>query len=462
MSSIPDTMKIIAQDIKNTFEELMKLLLRKTLRPMLNPLSSNKVVYNSFLRKYERGLINTDDNICKYSYVMTHDCLGWTDDNVTNFRVLAKYIKNNNLARFPLGYAKIHNTLLIRNRVAYSERDKNISISNSIFKPQPYSCYKNFIEFLAVRNIQNIISNKKAAFAYTCDIPYSECYKQLESIGKDIINQTDPNISASESARLSTAMLRVKLYNLEQDLTNLHINHPNIYVAYIKMVKIINSVARNKMIWVINLLALLSYKNWSDLTNQQQQNYINALSNNFILEFNSNELITILLQSKHAEFIIKCSYLYSLLKMLFIVFGYSELTPIIETKQNNDFKKHFEKYIGASLRRGQNNTSQETQLINVNYEPIDKCKYEYIKLFGHIYPMIINILGGTEIFPPEQLIINCNNIPQNYNNLTTISEFLWRFNDFSYCKYINYVGSKQINNITKAKINKKTKYLKML
>ena len=157
--------------------------------------------------------------------------------------------------------------------------------------------------------------------------------------------------------------------------------------------------------------------------------------------------------------------------MLFIVFGYSELKPIIENNQNiknNEFKKHTEKYIGASLRRGDdalkiiNQNNKEIQITNTNYEPVDKCKYEYIKLFGDIYPTIISILGGTEFFPPENLVINCNNIPQNYNYLTSIPEFLWRFNDFSYCKYINYLASKQLDNVIKAKINNKTKYLRML
>ena len=100
MSTIPDTMRIIARNVQHTFEELIKLLLRKSLRPILNPLGSNtKVVYNTFRGKYERGFIgsSSEDNINKYSYIMTHDSLGWTDEMLANFKIMAKFIKNNAL-----------------------------------------------------------------------------------------------------------------------------------------------------------------------------------------------------------------------------------------------------------------------------------------------------------------------------------------------------------------------------
>src|SRR5438094_253849 len=88
MSTIPDIMDKIACDIQNTFEELMKLLLRKTIRPTLNPLGPNtRIIHNPITNRFERGYLGAtpDCNINKYVYMMSSDCLGWTDNSVTNF-----------------------------------------------------------------------------------------------------------------------------------------------------------------------------------------------------------------------------------------------------------------------------------------------------------------------------------------------------------------------------------------
>ena len=521
MTTIPETMRIITKNIQHTFEEMVKLLLRKTLRPTLNPLGANtKIVYNNFKSKYERGLIGSspDDNINKYNYLMTHDSLGWTDDSLANFKVLAKFIKNNTLQRFPAGHGKIRNSLLTKSKVAYSDKEAKASIGAHTTN---LAHYKNFLTYLTSKTMHHIIANKKAAFSYTCDIPYSYSYKQLESIGKDIIDQTDSSITGSDSAKMSTAMLRVKLYNLENDLADLSVNHPNIYDAYIEMLRIINSVPRQKMIWIINLIAALSFQAWDELSQQQQNTYIDVLGNDFIHAFNDNELITILLQSGSSELILTASYLYSLLKMLFVVFGYSRLVPIITDKSTSaravyldKLKKHFDKYRGASYRRGDNtrfvddrNASHgcgdNTRFVDdrsesspecsdsdssrsgrgpcvdpckdnlcpdfltgdpckPQCEPIDECIYDFIKLFGDLYPTIIGLIGGTEVFPPECIEINCNDIPPNYDCLASLPEYLWRFNDFSYCQHIEYTSAKQMHNALSSKITARAKYLQSI
>ncbi len=498
MLTIQDTMRTISRDVQYTFEELVKLLLRKSLRPILNPLNQNtKIVYNKFRGKYERGFIgsSSDDNINKYTYTMTHESLGWTNEVLANFKITAKFMKNNVAQRFPAGSAKTHNSIKPKSQIAFSDKERK--------KSHVQSQYKNFLNFLNSRSMQKIISNKLASFTYTADIPYTHAFKQLESIGRDIIDQTDPSISGEDSAKMSTSMLRVKLYNLEQKLADLSVDHPNIFDAYVEMIRIINSIYRQKMVWLINLIAALSYQRFDELPESQQQMYNDALGEEFVCTFNANELITILLQSNAGELILTSSYVYPLFKMLFIVFGYSKLVPMVTDKCSEQIcdiykdrlKKHFDKYRGASFRRGdvinstRNDMRQNEPLDNIysddnsnssnsisnnsdnsyyvdkykpDPEPYDLCIYEYIKLFGDLYPTIIGLIGGTENFPPESIEIGCDDIPPTYETLTSIPEYLWRYNDFSYCRYLDYVNSKQMLNAINSKVSAKARYLQSI
>lgn len=467
-------MKEISRDIQSTFEELMKLLLRKALPPVLNQLSPNsKVVYNAFKKKYERGFVGSspDDTINKYSYVMTHDCLGWVDDSITTFKTLAKFIKNNTPQRFPASHARIRNASLETTPIAFSGKDTRFCELKSHLTPGQY---KNFLLFLTSNNMHSVITNRRASFSYISDVPYSQAFKQLESIGKDIIDQTDSSIDANDTAKMSTAMLRVKLFSLDKSLGDFAVNYPSVFAAYIEALHIINSVPRSKMNWIINLIALLSFQSWDKLDNKQQQCYINALGENFIIPFNDNELITILLQSGSSELILTTSYLYSLLKMLFSVFGYSKITPIISDLCSDSFKvadqekmrRHYEKYRGATFRRGDDRnvtcmseTSPKKDHTKPEPEPVDPYIYEFIKLFGDLYPTLIGLMGGTETFPPENIEIDCNTVPANYHSLDSLPDFLWRFNDFSYCRYIECVSSRQLHNALSSKVNAKVKYL---
>lgn len=488
MSTIPETMKNISKHIQQTFEELMKLLLRKTLRPVVNPLGSNtKVVYNRYRKRYERGLIGSspEDNINKYIYLITHESLGWTDDSLANFRVLPKFIKNTNVApRFPAGYANLRNTVLSKSNVAFS--DQEIRNNNLTGRMAATTQYKNFLSLLSSKSMQSVIANKNSSFSYSADIPYSHAFRQLESIGRDIIDQTDPVIGGIESSKMSTSMLRAKLYMLDKALADLSVEHPDIFESYIEMQRIINSIPRSRMIWVINLVALLSFESWENVPANQQKNYIDALGEDFITAFNSNELITILLQGGSSETILTSAYLYSLLKMLFIVFGYSKLVPLItdscpDTDQRafrEKYRKHLEKYRGAFYRRGddreeavdQNDDPQYDPLKDPNSidnrapdcEPVDQCIYDFIKLFGDLYPTIIGLMGGTETFPPECIEVDCRNIPGDYNALTSIPEYLWRFNDYSYCRYLDYINARQIKNALAAKVSAKARYLQTI
>lgn len=540
MSTIPDTMKIISRDVQCVFEELVKLLLRKSLRPALNPIGTNKaVIYNNFRGKYERGLVKScpNDYINKYNYVMTNDSLGWTDEILVNFKIMAKFIKSNVVQRFPVGSIKTNSNNFNSNRNSNKNGKQKTKMA---FSNKKKTCnsnqYKKFLSFLTSRSVHDIISNRNCSSVYVSDIPYTHAFKQLECIGKDIIDQTDPSICGADSARMSTSMLRVRLYTLEQDLANLSVENPNIYDAYVEMLRIINCVSRNKITWIINLIGILSYQRWEDIGDNQKRAYIDTLGADFIDLFNSNELITILLQSGNSEVILTSSYLYPLLKMLFIAFGYSRLIPTVtdncssdlERMKRDKLRKHFEKYRGASFRRGDSRDLRDSKdnfaeylncrNNNENYqnrpdvdrydsyndydyndresqdeydqvssesphnrygssernipnyfprengfkpdpEPVDQMVYDFITLFGDLYPTIIGLMGGTEQFPPETIEISCDDIPPTYDCLASLQEYLWRFNDYSYCRFLEHVNSKQMCNALNSKINAKIKYL---
>ena len=461
METIPDTMKNVVRDIQCTFEELVKLLLRKTLPSVLNPLGPNtRVVYNAFLCRYERGFVGSApfDNINKYHYLITNDSLGWTNDLLVNFKVISKSIKHD-----------------ISRKLSAPESLTDPSANASKYgKGQKTKIpYREIICYLTSKKTHPALaSGKKDHKIYTADVPYHEAFRQLENIGKDIIDQTEPCIRASESAKMSTSMLRVRLYNLEQDLANLSIQNPKIFDWYIEMVRLINTIPKSKINWIINLIALLTFQNWDNLECCHKESYLNALGEDIIKAFNDNQLITILLQARLPEIILTASYLYPLLKMLFIVFGYSKLVPLVDENSigkqqpvpKDYLKKYMQRYKGAFFRRGVCPTDARPCTGSATEpkpekEPVDQAVYDFIKLFGDLYPTIIGLVGGTESFPPETIEIGCSDIPCTYENLTTVSEYLWRYNDYSYCRYLEYVSSKQMSNALASKINAKVRYL---
>lgn len=468
MTTIPELIDELSSDIQGAFDELIKLILRKTLRPVLNPLKSDvKRVYNPYTKKYEKNYIgyDPDDSINKYEYSLTNDCLGWTNDAITSFKATARFIKNTFPQRKPATINR--NSKLPRGNVAYSSREQKFYFDT--YKDNTTFAYKNFIEYVLARNMQNIISNRRAALVYICDVKYTDCFKELNLIGKDIINQTDASIPPLDSAKMSTARLRIALTKLNDDLTSLSSNDSNIYCSYLEMIKLINSVDRSKMIWVINLIGNLAFQTWDEFSPVYKDQYIEALGQCFINEFNNNQLVTALLQSNNSELILTSSYFYSLLKMLFVMFGYNNLTNISindcisanNNTINEKMEKHYSKYRAATkLRTG----TTECPIICEEECPvicneIDPCVYEYIDMFNELYPTINCILGGYDCLPPSD---DCGCIPNDYNCLNTIKEYLWRFNDFSYCKYLDYVNSKRLTSSLNLKINDKIRYLKTL
>ena len=433
---------------------------------------------------------------------MTNESLGWVNDSYVNFRILAKFIRNNEPTRNCTGCGSLPRPLLPTNvPIVYSPRDVAAANGAGIA-----SNYRSFIAKISSRSIQNIIFNRQGLVSYSTDVPYLDAFRQLESVGQDIIDQTAPSISGPDSAKMSTATLRVRLFNLEQDLAALSVVDPRIYRSFVEMQRIINSIPRNKMIWVINLIAALTFQSWENLTDVQKTTYLDMLGASFICAFNDSELITILLQSETSELILKCSYFYALLKMLFSVFGYSKLTPVIT---GSDLLVTAQPYLRrtsrGTVRRGiltpnidstsasaltsemfsencdttpcskpysscQSNVScaatqvifDEAAHLVADYDPLDPAVYETIRMFGDLYPTLVGLMGGTENFPPENIRIDCGSIPADYDCLTTVSQYLWRFNDFSYCIYLDFIQSRQLNDNLSAKVSARAKLLQAL
>lgn len=441
MISVPDTIKIISKTIKQTFDELIKLLLWKSIKPSLNGIrNTNKVVYNSCRNRIERGLTRYSDHkiIGKYLFVVTPESLGWNDDTFMSIKVCPKACQN-------FDYIGKNNLFT---------KKKNVT-----------NRYPDLINYLISGADKQNHHNLKKVF--TGDITYSETFKKLESIGNDIIEQTDPSISSEECAKMSTANLRVKLFILDQTLGELSIKMKDIYDSYLEMIRLINAVPKQKLSFLLNFLITLTYQPWENLELSKKQNFVDILTSDYINALINNQLITILLQNDLVEEIIHGSYLYPLLKMLFVVFGYSKITPIVEhphsLHQPSILNSHYERYRGGSLRRPDcisTNTNNTTPATKVHpYHPVEPEIYEYIQMFADLYPSLVGIMGGTEIFPPENMVINCHHIPRGYHELGSISGYLLRFNDYSYCRHIQLQNNNQIAKDLNTKVSDRIKIL---
>ncbi len=467
MTTIVETMKDISEIIEETFTESIKLVLRKTIRPTLNPSGPNaRAVFNPFTGRFERGFVGNDpsDSVNKYTYRMTTDALGWTDDNVTTFRITPKAAPSQTVQ------PKLQTTPIVR----FPTSSMQIPLSNG---PGSRMSFQRLVECITTKSASSVISNRKGA-SYPVDMTYAESFKQLNLIGQDIINQTDESISPESSARMSTAMLRARLFNLENILTFLLVTFPDIYPSYVDMVRLINSQNSTNTIAIITLIGTLAVVSWNDLSPDQQECFINRLGQNFINDFNSNELIAILLKTNVPELILTTSLLYSLLKMLYIVFGYNELIPNLLNPNNSDYailsdniQRYHNKNQGAFLRR----PSASSPIVqNIPREciprscripcqpdcvPPSECTYDFIKLFCALYPEITKLMGGC-IFPEPCQNIKCGEIPPSYIGLLIIPEFLLRFTLFSHCVYLDFKNSRQVSNALGSGIDNRVRYLK--
>lgn len=494
--TISEQIRLISNDIQETFEELIKLVIRKSIPPGLNKIAP-KTVFNPFTGMGEQALIIGCNGDCvnKYTYRITNRALGWTDDIIVSFRMNVKFAKTaDNIYPTSKIPCNSGNTNCSSSEYRCNVLGSNTPLPIALTVPSTVNPTEVF-KYMMDNIFSNNISRSCGKFAdpnFDVDATYSDIFKILNSIGVDIINQTDISILPDESARMSTAMLRARLYNLERTLGSFSQYFPQMYENYISMITLINSLSKEKIVWFINLIGVLSYQRWEELGTVERNKFIKELGLEIIEKVDSNELITILLQSGSPELILTSSYLYPLLKMLFVVFGFNKIEPIIEnincsnimtTDRLQALQSYFDRNAGARLLRPQiiddDFSSEQSTIsrspsvdsiasqssycstISTQYEPLDPTVYAFVKIFCTIYPTLTSFMGCDNL-PEENRKIVCSMIPRNYSSLRCILEFLWRYFDYSYCKYVNYINSRVVNNALQAKITSKVRYLKNL
>lgn len=419
MEPIPTAIANITNDIKSLFNELIKLLLLY----MIGNSSSVSICGKS---------VTTETKIMGYTFNILRDSLGWTNDSYISFTVSSR--KRTRIA----GINTVSGDTVI---VGKKTKISFTSVSKSD------------------KSIINIISNSSNANKDDSQLLYDVIYEQLHKIGEDIIEQTDPSLSGYESSQMSTAMLRVQLYNLENSLQRLSEVRPGIFESYIDMIRLINSVSSEHIHIIADLVKNIAIVGWDGLSPETQVFYTRYLGEEFIFEFNSNELITILIQSEHSDLVFTSSYLFPLLKLLFSIFGFSKIAPNISEEPSREeyltnlmMQNRYDNMRGAYIRRGAYNDMPPVQQQNEYYdlpnmidpnnpniEPIKGYVYDFIRMFGELYPTLVGLMGGTEFFPPESIEITKNDIPPHYHQLATLPEFLWRFNDYSYCRMMEQI-----------------------
>lgn len=100
-------------------------------------------------------------------------------------------------------------------------------------------------------------------------------------------------------------------------------------------------------------------------------------------------------------------------------------------------------------------------LDDLDRAPYDPSLIWYIGLFRDLYPTLLNICGGIESIPPSAIAVECDLIPADYQGLTSIPEYLWRFNDYSFCQHSQLVDSRCESSFRlDDKIDAKVRYLR--
>ena len=467
MATIVDTIANISGLVQRSFSELVKLTLRKTIRPVLNPLGRNtKIVYNSYTGKYERGFVGFDpsDSVNKYLYQMDSTTIGWNGDNIVSFKMTPKTASN---PMFSPSQTRAPNAPLPVNPIPLSLGGAGLKSTS----------FRILVSNIASQSATATIINRKSGFTYMCNMAYTDSFDQLNQIGQDILDQTDPAITPQDSSRMSTALLRVELFNLERTLADMLSNYPELYASMLDMVRLINSSDSTNTQTIISLIGALSVVDWSALSLIQQQTYINRLGQTFITDFNCNEMIAILLKTATPELILTTSYFYSLQKMLYVVFGYNKIVPSLfsavdplanpaDLLPSPSIQRYTYNKMGAFITRGtlasstpQNVGLPTTTVYQPDCTPPSQSTYDFIKAFGDLYPLIIQILGGFNFPSPCQNLL-CINIPPTYDNLVDLPQFLLRFTEKAYCTYLTTLDMKIVLASVGVTIDDRIRYLK--
>ncbi len=442
--SIITTFTNIGEKIQLAYNPLIQLVLTKQLLPVLSPTKvDQKTVFNPNTRMNQKIYTRPDpsNHVPDYYYKLNNKCIGWESDTVSTICFKNRIIKTTPPQRRP--------TILVQKKrnvqIAYNKSDQlnQTAITKGI---------KSVINIIIGENVKTNITNLKSDNEYNSFIPFKDVFKTLREIGEDILDQSDASINPNISLRLSTGNLRVALTFLENALFNLDECR---YQQFVEMNRIINSVDQNNVYILNSFLSVLTYTPWSTLQPNEVAYYTDVFGQDFIDAFNSNQLITDLLTEQRPDLIILNSYMYTLSKLLFVVFGYETLTQIVPIGTLPE---------GPSSTLSTVPSSELTQTCTDPCTTTDGCcNFDYIDNFCLFYPTICCFIGKQG--PPQGCgcrEVDCSTIPPTYDGLTTINTMLWRWYDYSYCQFLVDVYARRVPNVTILKINSKTAYLSNL
>jgi hypothetical protein len=433
-----DQISSIADNIQSVFEELIKQVLMKNLRPVLKPSGNNaKSVYNAQTGRNQTIFSNCrlDSNVNKYTYRLTYRCLGWTGDFITNFDARPRAMKNSPLNKHPV---RQHLGVL---PVTYNDKPSGGGIASY------NQSFDNLVYLILENSMLRKITNVDGESIYNTNVRFSDIFKFLSLVGEDIVSETDPELTNEESARLRTAMLRYQLAELEISLDCIK---GDVFDHYVAMVRTINKTQKFEVSQLITLLGQLNFTKWEDLCEGEREYYTETLGTEFMEEFLSNKLITFLLNHERADLILTSSYLFSLCKMLFVVFGFDANAPIIvnfDNKYRNCQRERVENYARKHKRR------------NVCDEYVDIDYYDYIEIFYYFYPTLCDIINSCDCGCEACDELNCSDIPRNFDCLGDICQMIWRYYDFSYCVHLQSIYARVNPYNVNKHINVETKYL---
>lgn len=418
MATITDILEKLSADNKSILFEIMRLTIEKIIPSSGKSLNVNKC---SSIRTNTSTKCSLDLYLDNYRYTYPNATIGWIEDNINRFKIAPFTYQNPRTDAYNINTidssnlcatTSTKNTFMI---LSFNDSSPTINYPNLQGTIQPNrinKCQKK-------ANVVNLLQQKQIQTEYESNLPYVDSFKQLKKIGVQLLNElTQKNAN--------TTKLRRNLLMFDNDLLNFKTKYPDLYNDYIDLIVLINSINGNSINLLINLISTLTYQNYNDLSQNQKNLYETVFGTTFINNFNRNNLINLILDTQLSELIVSSAYIYSTLKALFCLFGYSEIIP------------RFDPLV---------------------CKPINKCVYEKINKFNEIYPNITEIMGGTSDIPNECVLVDCNKIPNNYNGLDTIPGYLWRWNDYSYCKYLEYTAKNDKMISMSTKISNKTKYI---
>lgn len=442
--SLTNTFTELSNNIQSVHIEIFKLILMKRLRPVLSPTRFDvKTQYNTSTGRRERVFIpernNPDPHIEAYYYRLTKKCLGWKGDIIVQTNIKNRIIKQYSPRRIPYVSKQIKERAQISyNKDAFfnsSTRERILNNNN-----------RNIIDIVLQKSALTVVSDLEATYEYVCFVPYKDIRSELKYIGQDIVDQTSAAIDPALSLRLTTGSLRVSLSQLDEILANMS---DDVFNNYVEMNRLLNSLDNGKIPALCRLLATLEVISWANLTDAQRCDFINSLGQCFIDKFNSNQLITDLLNEKQSELILTTSYMFTISKLLFFVFGYdllanpppiSDCSPPVTNNNNN-----------SNCCDTQESCQPEGC---ANSEAL-----EYVNIFIGFWPSIASFMDAR--CPPgcSERQVNCGCVIPSYDGTCTIGQMLWRFYDYSYCVFLEEVKKRLIPNSSTLKINKQIQVL---